>query len=82
MLIYPIEDHMSDIKQRIIQEIAKVFQNNVGNRISIELANGMVSEISKHIPEMKEAVTDVNDPAAVSGNAETDNQPSSDGERS
>lgn len=37
--------------QDTINKIATIFQNNVGNRITIELANGMLSEIIKHLPE-------------------------------
>lgn len=49
-------------KQQIINEIAKSFSNNIGNRITIELANGMLQEIAKHIPEM--SIENVDNPTA------------------
>lgn len=45
-------DSMFD-KQQIVNEISKSFVNNIGNKITIELANGMLQEIAKHIPDMR-----------------------------
>lgn len=38
-------------KQQLIQIIAQVIMNNAGNRITQELAIGMVQEISRQIPD-------------------------------
>lgn len=35
----------------VINQIAGIFQNNLGNRLSLELANGMIQEIAKLIPQ-------------------------------
>lgn len=34
-----------------LNKIATVFQNNLGNRLTLELANGMVQEILKCLPQ-------------------------------
>lgn len=40
-----------DNQEVVLNQIAKVFQNNLGNRITVELANGMIQEISKSLPQ-------------------------------
>lgn len=46
-----MENNQQSRKVQIIGAIAQLFINNQGNRITAELANGMISEISKYIPE-------------------------------
>ena len=38
---------------KLINDVAAVFQTNIGNRITVELANGMIQSIAKLIPEIK-----------------------------
>jgi hypothetical protein len=35
-----------------LQKIAGIFQSNLGNRITVELANGMIQEIAKILPQI------------------------------
>lgn len=36
-----------------LEEIQQIFVNNLGNKITVELANGMLQEIIKLIPQVK-----------------------------
>ncbi len=38
-------------KQQLVQMVAQIIVNNMGNRITQELATGMVQEISRQIPD-------------------------------
>lgn len=48
------------------QALAGIFERNLGNRLSMELANGMIQEVLKLLPEFE--------PVPESDNP-TDNQP-------
>jgi len=50
-----------------MEEMVRIFQDNLGNRLTVALANGMIAEIAKHIPKepVKEPEND-NDSAADS----------------
>lgn len=54
-------------KQEIMNQIAKIMQNNLGNRISVELANGILQEIQKFIPELEVTQENVHNSTADSG---------------
>lgn len=41
-----------------VQKIANIFQSNLGNRITVELANGMIQEIAKILPQVSEPSED------------------------
>jgi hypothetical protein len=41
-----------------LQKIANIFQSNLGNRITVELANGMIQEIAKILPQTTERSDD------------------------
>lgn len=43
-------------KQLLMQQIAQIFVNNAGNRLTLELSNGILQEIVKLIPEPQENV--------------------------
>lgn len=57
-------------KQEIMNQIAKIMQNNLGNRISVELANGILQEIQKFIPELEVTQENVHNSTADSGTKE------------
>lgn len=38
----------------MINQIAQIFQNNLGNKLTVELANGMIMEIAKTLPKVEE----------------------------
>ena len=42
---------MNPNQEETLKKIAMIFQNNVGNRLSVELANGMIQEIAKILQE-------------------------------
>lgn len=41
-----------------MQEIVNMFQNNIGNKLTVELANGMITLIEKRIKEAEQAAVD------------------------
>lgn len=57
-------------KQEIMNQIAKIMQDNLGNRISVALANGMLQEIQKFIPELEVTQENVHNSTADSGTKE------------
>lgn len=46
-----MENNQQSRKVQIVGAIAQLFINNQGNRITAELANGIISEIAKYIPD-------------------------------
>lgn len=44
-----------------LQKIAGIFQSNLGNRITVELANGMIQEIAKILPQVTEPSGNTNE---------------------
>lgn len=68
-------------KEQVINNVAKVFQNNLGNRITVELANGMIQEVIKQIPIIEEVKTDGNNTPAAGHDAPGDSKPESVNER-
>lgn len=50
----------------MIEEIAKVFQNNIDNRLTIELANGMIQMIKSIIEKQEKKAAETEVPKAVS----------------
>ena len=57
-------------KQEIMNQIAKIMQDNLGNRIGVALANGMLQEIQKFIPELEVTQENVHNSTADSGTKE------------
>jgi hypothetical protein len=63
------------MNENTANKIAAVFQSNLGNRITLELANGMLSEIIKLLPQSEEANVDTT--TANPGNEVANNEPES-----
>lgn len=68
------------------QQFVAVFQQNIGNRITPELANGMIAVLMAAVPEMhiensEGEKINVNDTTAVASNEPADSIASSDGQR-
>jgi len=73
-------------RNRIQQNFVAVFQQNIGNRITPELANGMIAVLMAAVPEMhiensEGGKINVNDTAKTASNEPADSIASSDGQR-
>lgn len=59
-------DQMIDNKD-LSQKIAQIFQSNLGNKLTLELANGMIAAIQQCLPAQQEVVNDNNTTTDSSG---------------
>jgi len=73
-------------RNRIQQNFVAVFQQNIGNRITPELANGMIAVMMAAVPEMhiensEGKKINVNDTTTTASDESADSIASSDGQR-
>lgn len=73
-------------RNRIQQNFVAVFQQNIGNRITPELANGMIAVMMAAVPEMhiensEGEKINVDDTTAVASNEPADSIPKGDDQR-
>ncbi|TXI40115.1 MAG: hypothetical protein E6Q59_03915 [Nitrosomonas sp.] len=60
------------------EQIAQIFQNNLNNKLTLELANGMISAIFQLLPQEP---ANVDNTAATTSNEPADSLAEGDGQR-
>jgi predicted ABC-type transport system involved in lysophospholipase L1 biosynthesis ATPase subunit len=55
------------------EKLAQIFVNNLNNKLTIELANGMIGKVLELLPKL-EAVENVNTPATNPGATQQHNE--------
>jgi len=72
-------------RTRIQQQFIQILNQNLGNRLTPELGNGMLASLMAAVPEIsmrvEEEKINVNDTTAVASNEPADSIASSDGQR-